>query len=472
MHAAFDRTGRQIVCNKATNGQRLQIINAFSGDVLRELSIPRMRLTALTISPDGRYALTGDQRGFVRCLELKTGNLRYEFRANDRAVSSLAYALDGKRFVTLSNLSGGRQSIQVWDAPTGVFLQPLLNASSTGRDLCVHPLSGEILATGLTAKAWRLKGISEDFHLTAREFANTCFWSSDDLIFTHGATSGIDLIDLQLESAASPPVWQASDKAARIVTASANGVMAAVAAVNKSVSNIQLLRRDLDHVVEVRLLTAPGGLTFMHFNPPGDRLLIRAASAFYVVDTQTGHSTTVAWDKTFSIREAEWVGSSPRIIALLAAKASRSLPGSEDRLVLYDAGSGVRVHSVINGSVINAIATSADGTLLAEGGADRMVRLRDPQTLAVKQELRAHDAPIMALAFHPTRPILATASEDLTIKLWNLADGKLLEELSGPVGPPRQLVFSPNGRRLACLSGDRSMRIWNLDKFSVSRQAE
>ena len=472
LHAVFDRTGRQIVCYKATSGQRLQIVNAFSGNVLRELSIPRTRLTALTISPDGRYALTGDQRGFVRCLELKTSNIRYEFRANDRAVSSLAYALDGKRFVTLSNLSGGRQSIQVWDAPTGIFLQPLLNASSTGRELCVHPLSGEILATGLTAKAWRLKGVSEEFQLTAREFANTCFWGGDNLIFNHGVSSGIDLIDLRIESAQSHPIWQANDKASRIVSASANGTMAAVASTNKTISGIQLLRRDMARVVEVRHLTAPGGLTFMHFNPLGDRLLIRASSAFYTVDTTTAQSTTINWEKTCAIREAEWVGNSPRIIALLAAKKSRSMPGSEDRLVLYDAGSGEHMRSVVNNSVINAIATSADGTLLAEGGADRMVRLRDTQTLEIKQELRAHDGPIMALAFHPTRFILATASEDLTIKLWNLADGKLLEELRGPVGPPRQLVFSPNGRRLACLSGDRAMRIWNLDAFTASRQSE
>lgn len=472
LHAAFDHTGHQLVCNKASGGQRLQIINAFSGAVLRELSPPRTRLTALVVSPDGRQVLTGDQRGFVRSIDLKSGNVRYEFRANERAVSSMAYTLDGKRFVTLANLSGGRQSIQVWDSPTGVFLQALLNAGSTGRELCVHPLSGEILATGVTAKAWHLKGVSEEFKLTAREFANTCFWSSDDLIFAHGTNSGINLIDLQTEAAQDHALWQASDKNARIVSASAKGTMAAVASTNKAASGIQLLRRDMDRVVEVKHLTAPGGLVFMHFNPPGDRLLIRAASAFYVVDTTTAHSTTIAWDKTFAVREAEWVGSSPRIIALLAAKTSRSMRGSEDRLLLYDAGSGESVHSVINSSVINAIATSADGTLLAEGGADRMVRLRDTQTLEVKQELRAHDGPIMALAFHPTRRILATASEDLTIKLWNLTDGKLLEELSGPVGPPRQLVFSPNGRRLVCLSADRTMRIWDLDAFTASRQSE
>ena len=101
-----------------------------------------------------------------------------------------------------------------------------------------------------------------------------------------------------------------------------------------------------------------------------------------------------------------------------------------------------------------------------------MVRLRDTQSLEVRQELRAHDSPIMALAFHPSRLILATASEDLTIKLWNLADGKLMEELGGPVCPPRQLVFSPNGRRLARLSDDRSMRVWNLETIIAPRQSE
>ena len=112
--------------------------------MLRELSAPRTRLTALSVSPNGRQVLTGDQRGFVRSTELGTGNIRYEFRANDRAVSSLAFAQDGRQFITLSNLSGGRQSIKVWDASTGIFLQPLLNAGSIGRELCVHPVSGEI----------------------------------------------------------------------------------------------------------------------------------------------------------------------------------------------------------------------------------------------------------------------------------------------------------------------------------------
>ena len=38
-----------------------------------------------------------------------------------------------------------------------------------------------------------------------------------------------------------------------------------------------------------------------------------------------------------------------------------------------------------------------DGRLIAEAGGDKMVRLRDPATLEVKREFRAHDGPITAL---------------------------------------------------------------------------
>ena len=97
---------------------------------------------------------------------------------------------------------------------------------------------------------------------------------------------------------------------------------------------------------------------------------------------------------------------------------------------------------------------------IAGYGADRKVRIRDAATLAVQQEFRAHDGPITALAWHPTKPILATTSTDLSIRLWNLETGRRLEELRGPLGTPHALSFSPSGQRLGCSAGDGITRIW------------
>ena len=90
-----------------------------------------------------------------------------------------------------------------------------------------------------------------------------------------------------------------------------------------------------------------------------------------------------------------------------------------------------------------------------------MVRIRDAATLAVQQEFRAHDGPITALAWHPTKPIVATASADLSVKLWNVETGRRLEEFRGMLIPPNSLAFSPSGQRLGCTGTFDSTRIWD-----------
>ena len=62
--------------------------------------------------------------------------------------------------------------------------------------------------------------------------------------------------------------------------------------------------------------------------------------------------------------------------------------------------------------------------------------------------------------WHPTRPILVTASADLAIRLWNLADGTRLEELNGPTSPPSVLSFNASGTRLATAARDGVARSW------------
>lgn len=42
------------------------------------------------------------------------------------------------------------------------------------------------------------------------------------------------------------------------------------------------------------------------------------------------------------------------------------------------------------------------------------------KTWSVKYTLRSHFDGVRALAFHPSEPVLVTASEDHTLKLWNL----------------------------------------------------
>jgi hypothetical protein len=84
---------------------------------------------------------------------------------------------------------------------------------------------------------------------------------------------------------------------------------------------------------------------------------------------------------------------------------------------------------------------------------------------------RAHDGRITALAWHPTRPILATTSDDLSIRLWDLDSGRRLEELRGPNRPPQQLSFSRSGHRLGCAAENNETLIWEPQSLAEAKPA-
>ena len=55
---------------------------------------------------------------------------------------------------------------------------------------------------------------------------------------------------------------------------------------------------------------------------------------------------------------------------------------------------------------------------------------------------------------------IATASWDRSVRLWDPASGRLLQELEGPVGALTCVAFSPDGR-LAAAGRDRAVTVWD-----------
>ncbi len=472
----FDPTGQTILTYFYSKGYKLQLLNVGDGTMLRQLPDPHTvtAVSSMAMSSTGELALTSDGRGYVRCLDLQGGRILYEIRVNDRDVSGLAFTPEGKRFVTMANLSGGRKSIQVWDTDTGTLLQRLLggvSGSSSGLSqfggLSLHPRSGEVLVGGPNGKTWTLANQWEKWRISVRiDTPSTAFWGSDDLIFGQGKLSSVALLDLQTVDPSKQPLWKPAAANYRGVGVSADGRFASVGWPEGS--SVQFLRLNGRVVEEVSTFAVKESVYLPCLSPTGDRLWIGKS----LFDPETGKPLLRLDDYALvSSLTRSWLGSK-RLLAAATGKAARGLPGSEEQLVVWDAATGKRLLTATNRTVINCLAVSPDEKTVAEAGADRMVRLRDGETLAVKKEFRAHDGAIMALAFHPTQPILATASEDLTVKLWDLKSGRRLEELRGPLGPPKQLVFSPSGKRLACLATDRATHIWEPQSLNETPAAK
>ena len=122
---------------------------------------------------------------------------------------------------------------------------------------------------------------------------------------------------------------------------------------------------------------------------------------------------------------------------------------------------------------IRSLAVSPDDRLVAFAGGDRNVYLLPTEPLPdgnfkEGSSFRAHDGEIGFVAFHPTQPILATASADGSVKLWDHRDPRRpLAYFLGLEGMPVALSFNPSGTRLLVDGQERTTRLYDVSGVTV-----
>ncbi len=117
-------------------------------------------------------------------------------------------------------------------------------------------------------------------------------------------------------------------------------------------------------------------------------------------------------------------------------------------------------------SFVSSVAFSPDGETLASGSDDHSIRLwavvtaSGSVTLHLRHTLTGHTDAVNAVAFSPDGQTLASGSLDHTIHLWDVARGELCHALTGHTGAVWSVAFSPDGETLASGSDDLQLRLW------------
>jgi len=111
---------------------------------------------------------------------------------------------------------------------------------------------------------------------------------------------------------------------------------------------------------------------------------------------------------------------------------------------------------------VNAVACSPDGTLLASGGSDGVIRLYCVSNGRLLHVLEGHQDWVTAVAFTSDGAWLASGSHDHSVRLWEVAQGRQVRVLEGHLGPVSAVAIAPNGTYLVAAWAAGRLQFWDI----------
>ena len=309
------------------------------------------------------------------------------------------------------------------------------------------------------ASAWTESGNSTDYLLSGERLALAERWLSGDS--AHNASARLRKLVHESRAHDDATLKRIGDGIAKFVLDSSQSspqlsLTLAVAAATE-VAQTPLVMRSL--------------MTAMAHDHTA-RLFLGHSDVIRAVDwSSSGHNiATASRDKTVAI----WHASSQELLFSFASAEMQEAVafspdgswiamGGRDNVVRLQFLGEARSSSHLNGArgAIRGIAWSPDGTLIAAGCEDAKIYVWDLGTSSPAAVLTGHTADVYGVAWSPDAQRLASTSHDATVRVWRRTDWAEDQSFVGHSEIVEAVEWSPDGSLLATASGDRSIRLWD-----------
>ncbi len=444
-------------------------------------------ISSVTISADGRYALTGSVDGTAQLWELATGQSICTLSGHTDSVISVAlspdthYALTGSTdntaqlwnipachampivFSHTDRITGvafspdGRyvltgswdKTARLWDVTTGRLVQTFSGHTDRITGVAFAP-NGKYVLTGSwdkTARLWdpatgQLVNIFDEQTgiITSVAFSGDSRYvltgSGDNTARVWDITTGKSVRAFIGHSNIVTSVAFSKD-GRRILTGSNDGT-----ARLWDVATGQYLRTLIGHT---------GYITGVAFDPEGQ-------SAISV----SNDGTARVWEATATKADRVFSGHTGRVNSVKFSPDGRYfLTGSDDRTArLWEMPTGRLVRVFAAQDSIHTVAFSPDGRSVLISSEDGRTQLWDIATGQAQKSFLS-TATIFGVAFSPDGRSILTGSNDGTAQLWDVATGQVNESFSSP-GIIYGVAFSPDGRSILTGSNDGTAQLWDV----------
>jgi WD40 repeat protein len=433
----------------------VRLWDAANGKLLHVLSGHQNSLNDLHFSPDGTRLVTGSKDQTARLWDVKTGAEIAVLRGHSAEVRQAIFSPDSKRLVTGSD----DNTMRLWDVKNGNLItvlrghtsrpfgrftpdsSRLISSSEDGTariwdlellerngillghtsfvyDVAFSPDGGQVASVAWdgTARLWdATTGRQTALLKHPQPFVTSLAYSHDGrTLATANTQSGATLWDL---TTARPhlavPVSSNTDGHTHVALSPDGRMLAYADAVRHSV-----VLYDTTEQKQFAELTQKGpevpadrcGVGCPLFSPDGATLA-----------TEAGGGTVLLWDVATWKPRGHLPGHTGGAYRFAFSPDSQLLAvgGTADTtLRIWDVRTRAELASLNVGNQVFGLAFSPDGTRLAAGCRDNVIRLIDVATWQEVAELRGHSQYVHAVAWSPDGARIVSGSGDGTVRIW------------------------------------------------------
>jgi WD40 repeat protein/serine/threonine protein kinase len=467
------------------------------GPLIRTLEGHTSWVHAVTLTPDGRCAISGSGDGTLRVWDLE-GNLSVRSLARHTGpIKAVAVTPDGRRAVSASS----DHTLRVWDLESGQSLRTLRGhcnpvslvtitshgcravSASSGRTLRVWDLqSGRSLRTlvGHTKQVNALTITADGRHAISASSDQTLrVWDLENGHLVRTLEGHLDSVNaVAVTSDGRCAISASADHTLRVWDLKNGQLVRTLEGHSDSVNAVVVtpdghcaISASADHTLRVWDLDRGRSVHTLEGHTNSVTAVVLSADGRRAISGSADHTLRV-WNlktgKSVCTLEGhtDWVTA-----AVVTPDGRRAISGSADHtLRIWDLGRDQSVHTLAGQTDnISRVLLTPDGRRATVASDCDVLCMWDVESGQIMHTLVGHTDWVTAAAVTPDGRHLISGSADHSLRLWNLENGQSVRTLAGHTALVTAVAVTPDARYAISASADHTLRIWDLRSGQLLR---